>query len=265
MDGENTINVSYHRHERHIPRSEVESSFASQCEWLLTHQLVPQSRSLWKLNMRKWVKFCRRSQIKQTRAVQNGYRARLPHGVHEVDQSPLLVRLAKFGGTAEIWENKLKNLEINWLTFVTKQDAQNETDDAYGEDEPDLIARPAQQPIEEPFHYDEDFRSLQHQRWYPASHTSSGVLHKSSPVGSSGTVLEQLELLLRKLAEYIKSLKWEYITNPQVQEAFGIMAKKHLVWHMNEVGADLLEKKGVSIVIPYKNPLAIVEQKAEEF
>ncbi|KAM6497701.1 hypothetical protein JOM56_005649 [Amanita muscaria] len=281
MDGENTINVSYRRHERHIPRSEVESSFASQCEWLLAHQLAPQSRSLWKLNMSKWVKFCRRSQIKRTRAVENGYRLGLPHGVHEVDQSSLPVRLAKFGGTAEIWENKLKNLEINWLAFVDKQDARNETDDSYGEDEPDLIARPAQQPIEEPFHYDEDFSEPS----TPGDINSDDEIPHAPPevvsripyfVWCTPQVLpgrfkwdcpgcdhtidllnlkqEQLELLPRKLAEYIKSLKWEYITKPEVQEAFGIMAKKHLVCHMNQVGADLLEKKGVSIVIPYENP-----------
>ncbi|KAM6501259.1 hypothetical protein JOM56_004273 [Amanita muscaria] len=259
--GEGTIRVSYRRHERHIPRSEVESSFASQCEWLLAHQLAPQSHSLWKLNMMKWAKFCRRSQIKRTRAVQNGYRVGLPHGVHEVDKSPLPVRLAKFGGTAEIWENKLKNLEINWLTF----DARNETDGPYGEDEPDLIARPAQQPIEESFHYDEDFSEPS----TPGDINSDDEIPRCIPYfvwctprvvpgrfkwdcpGCDHTIdlldlkQEQLEVLPCQFAEYIKSLKWEYITNPEVQEAFGIMAKKHLVCHMNEVGADLLEKKGV--------------------
>ncbi|KIL60135.1 hypothetical protein M378DRAFT_14316 [Amanita muscaria Koide BX008] len=228
MDGENTINVSYRRHERHIPRSEVESSFASQCEWLLHTSLRPSPA--------------------RTRAVQNGYRAGLPHGVHEVDQSPLPVRLAKFGGTAEIWENKLKNLEINWLTFVNKQDARNETDDSYGEDEPDLIARPAQQPIEEPFHYDEDFSEPS----TPGDINSDDEIPHAPPevvsripyfVWCTPQVLpgrfkwdcpgcdhtidllnleqEQLELLPRKFAEYIKSLKWEYIMNPQVQEALG--------------------------------------------
>ncbi|KIL60153.1 hypothetical protein M378DRAFT_26641 [Amanita muscaria Koide BX008] len=260
MDGENTINVSYRRHERHIPRSEVESSFASQCEWLLAHQLAPQSRSLWKLNMRKWVKFCRRSQIKRTRAVQNGYRAVLPHGTHEVDQSPLPVQLAKFSGTAEIWENKLKNLEINWLTFVDKQviaavlypfslrvliyyctyarmlgmklttlTARTNSTSLQG-----LLNNRSKNPSK--FHYDKDFSEHSTPgdinsddeilRAPPevvsASHTSSGVLHESSLdpgwfkwdcAGCNHTIdlfnleQEQLELLPRKLAEYIKSLK----------------------------------------------------------
>jgi len=105
---------------RHISPSEVKGIYASQAEWLLAQQLAPRHKNNWKVNMKKWVEFCRNIQLARREAGRHGVRWGLPFGVSQVRDVPLAERLAQHGADVKFWETKLQNLEGNWLNVEKK-------------------------------------------------------------------------------------------------------------------------------------------------
>jgi hypothetical protein len=39
-------------------------------------------------------------------------------------------------------------------------------------------------------------------------------------------------------------MKWDFIKEDRVVEAYGIMARAHYLWHLHEVGADVVYRNG---------------------
>lgn len=112
--------VNRPHHPRHIPQSEIKGIYASQAEWLLAQQLAPNHKNLWKVNMKKWVRFCRHIQIARKEAAKHGVRWGMPFGVTRVKDVPLAERLSQYGENVKLWEAKLRNLEGSWLSVEKK-------------------------------------------------------------------------------------------------------------------------------------------------
>lgn len=274
-----------HRRPLHRSRADVKGCFASQCEWLLAQQLAPGHRQFWKVNMIKWVRFCTRVQTARKQALESGMRWGMPFGVTVVRDESLATRLSLFGGSAQSWEQKLRNLQLNWPNVVKKQvsfascrmtpvgdacqyqESQEQSDEDEGNGPAAVSLPPA--PI---FQYDSDFSEastpgetdseddlppppppellarIPHYIWQPPAMWA--YRFRWDCPGCDYTIdflnlqKEHLDLLPTDLAEYIASMRWNCIKEDRVVEAFGIMARQHYLWHMHQVGAELVYKNG---------------------
>lgn len=95
------------RHMRHVPRSEVAAIFAAHAEWLLAYQLASRNHQQRRVNIQKWIGFCRTVWMRR-----NGARA-----AHKPSNIPdnkylrgLALRLARYGRTADVWRTILERV-----------------------------------------------------------------------------------------------------------------------------------------------------------
>lgn len=273
MRGENEgESLRRRRHPSHISQAEVKGYFASQCEWLLAQQLAPSHRLFWNVNMIKWVKFCTRVQTARTRALESGMRWGLPIGVTVARGESLATRLSQFGESVRFWEQKLRNLEINWPKVVKKQESQEASEE---EDDGPAAATLPSAPT---FQYDSDFSDastpgeadseedlptpppellarIPHYIWQPPAMWA--YRFRWDCPGCDYTIdflnlqQEHLALLPNDLAEYVASKKWESIVEDRIVQAFGVMARHHYLCHLHQVGAELVCRNGKQHIVPY--------------
>lgn len=107
--------TSKKRYLRHVPRSEIVGIFAAHADWLLAQQLAPNSSALRKVNIPKWIAFCRRVKTARRDAWRNEVRWGLPYGCDsdDADDDDTELDLSRFGNTQEFWNKRiLRALQI---------------------------------------------------------------------------------------------------------------------------------------------------------
>ncbi|KAF5370224.1 hypothetical protein D9615_010088 [Tricholomella constricta] len=91
---------------RHVPRAEVVGLFAAHADWLLAQQLAPNTGTLRKVNIRKWIKFCAQVATARLEASNENSPWGLPYGGIPSED---VLDLSRFGQTKKFWDNKIKN------------------------------------------------------------------------------------------------------------------------------------------------------------
>lgn len=96
---------------RHVPQSEVIGIFAAHADWLLAQHLISSSASLRKINISKWISFCRQVKMARREARCNQLRWGMPYGVDSdtEDEESYYLDLSRFGNTQEFWEQRINN------------------------------------------------------------------------------------------------------------------------------------------------------------
>ncbi|KAF8641109.1 hypothetical protein AX17_000752 [Amanita inopinata Kibby_2008] len=253
------------RYLRHVSRSEVKGHFAAQAEWLLAQQLAPTHRNLWKINIKKWIKFCMQVRRAREEALRNNSQWGLPFGMQEVRDVPLAVQLSEYGGTRKFWEQKLQNIKdkVKSRRQLQRQMASD------SEEEEATLGQRVEAAVT--FHYDSDFSEAstppgtdsedEHAYappelvarvprfcWFPPE-MASGSFSWDCP-GCSYSIdflnlkPKDLEVLPHELAEFMERKCWKSIHDDDFQSAFIMTVSQHYTWHMRRNGVELVRRDG---------------------
>ncbi|RDB28883.1 hypothetical protein Hypma_015527 [Hypsizygus marmoreus] len=96
------------RHLRHIHRSEILGVIAAHADWLLAQQLAPNHAAFQKLNIAKWISFCRQVKIARKDARRKKVHWGEPTGFTS-KQDDYDLDLSRFGNTRDFWEKRIRN------------------------------------------------------------------------------------------------------------------------------------------------------------
>ncbi|KAF8078631.1 hypothetical protein FPV67DRAFT_1465886 [Lyophyllum atratum] len=221
---------------RHIPRAELIGIFAAHADWLLAQQLAAPSAHT-KLNLVKWISFCKRVSRARHQAKRRNISWGLPYGGTASED----LDLSRFGEDSQFWDNKLRNAQkpkpkskrVRKLTPPLENKS---------------VAHKRRQPE---FIYDSDFSEASTSGYSDATDEDSTfedfdvhILHSQPPILPVGRFewqcpdcnytidllnlsKENLEVLPHDVAQRLQEMSWKSVRDGDIQTSFFTMVRGH--------------------------------------
>ncbi|KAF9466306.1 hypothetical protein BDZ94DRAFT_1306300 [Collybia nuda] len=250
-------NTTTRRHLRRIPHADIRGHFAAHAEWILAQMVAPNSSAQYKLNITKWIEFCKQVKKERHIARSHGVEWGVPYGSnHIVRKGEKGLDLTQFGMDVDFWAKKIKR-----ATAKRKIKA------------PVKPALPVDIRINDKrshvphFIHDPDF--------LPSSESESDTDSDESPMPSLAAripsfclrapelpagcfkwkcpgcsyIIDLLDIdeantqaISENLADHMKKKSWTHLGEEQVQLAFLCMVSNHYKMHLHQNGVNITSK-----------------------